>query len=156
MFKNCTCIEDVKRTFRELAKKLHPDNGGDVAQFQKMKIEYEKAFNRFKNIHKAANGEYYKKETKEAAADFADVIEKVINLDGINIEVCGSWVWVTGKKTKEHKEAIKAAGYHWSQNKKAWYYHEGVYKKWHGKKQFSMAEIRAKYGSQNVKEDSVA
>ena len=51
MFRDCNCLEDVKARFREYAKKLHPDNGGDVQAFQRMKAEYEQAFNRWKNTH---------------------------------------------------------------------------------------------------------
>ena len=156
MFRDCKCIEDVKKLFRELAKKLHPDNGGDVKAFQKMKLEYEQAFNRFKNIHRNHEGGYYEKETTETAQEFADIIEKVINLDGIAVEICGDWVWITGHKTKDHKEIFKRCGFRWSQNKQAWYYHEGTYRRWHGRKSYTMDDIRTVYGSRKVKEEEAA
>ena len=151
MFKDCKCLEDVKKRFRELAKKLHPDNGGSAEAFKAMKQEYEAAYNRYRNTHRSSEGEYYEKETKQTAQEWADIIERIINIKEIQIEICGTWVWVTGD-TKAHKEEIKAAGYRWAQNKQAWYWHDGSYKKWHGKKKFSMDDIRAKYGSQKVKE----
>ena len=49
---------------------------------------------------------------------------------------------------RQHKDALKAAGCRWSNNKKLWYWHhpeEGV--KWR-KRNTTMSEIRMKYGSQ--------
>ena len=40
--------------------------------------------------------------------EFSEVIEKIINLQGIIIEICGSWVWLTGN-TYFHKKEIKEA-----------------------------------------------
>ena len=66
---------------------------------------------------------------------------------GNNHELCGSWVWCSGE-TKKHKEALKGAGFHWSQNKKKWYWHhEEPGRKWR-RGNTSMADIRRKYGSQ--------
>ena len=70
-----------------------------------------------------------------------------MKLDGLEIELCGSWLWIGGN-TKEHKDALKAARCRWSSNKKLWYWHhseEG--RKWHRGKA-TMNQIRSKYGSQ--------
>ena len=48
-FMGCETIEDVKARFKELAKRLHPDNGGNAEEFKKMMSEYTIAFNRYKN-----------------------------------------------------------------------------------------------------------
>jgi DnaJ-domain-containing protein 1 len=56
-----------------------------------------------------------------------DAINAVIGLEGISIAICGAWVWLSGN-TKEHKEAIKAAGYRWNNRKAAWYFSPAVHR----------------------------
>ena len=74
------------------------------------------------------------------------IIAALLKLDGLEIELCGRWLWIGGN-TKEHKEALKAAGCRWSSTKKLWSWHfaeEG--QRWH-KGTKTMTEIRSKYGS---------
>ena len=75
---------------------------------------------------------------------------KLIIIPGLDIELCGSWLWIGGN-TREHKEELKALSCRWSKNKKLWYWHhaeEG--RKWR-RGTYSMNEIRTKYGSQTFK-----
>ena len=144
-FTNCKTAEDLKKEYRRLAKQLHPDCGGNETEFKTMQAEFEKAFERLKNIHVNAAGETYTKETTETATEFMELINKLLKLDGVNIELCGAWIWLTGN-TKEHKETIKAYGFSWSKNKSAWYYHRDPYRK-KSKKTVSLNDIRAMYGS---------
>ena len=58
-FSNCATSEQVKIRFKELAKKLHPDCGGDAQEFKAMMQEYKIAFDRYKNIHESADGSTY-------------------------------------------------------------------------------------------------
>ena len=121
-FTDCKTAEDVKKAFRKWALKLHPDNnqGRDTTEdFQEMQAEFEAAFDRLKNVHVNKDGETYEKETTETAGEFMDLIIKLLNLDGVNVELCGSWIWLTGN-TKEHRDAIKALHFKWSSNKAAW------------------------------------
>lgn len=149
-FTSCRTIEDVKKLYRELAKKLHPDCGGNADEFKAMQAEYSIAFEKYKNIHVNAQGETYTK-TAEAAADdcsaeeYADIIDKVIHFEGVNVEVIGSWVWLTGA-TMIYKDEIKAAGFWWSKTKKAWYYN-GSTRKTRRRGRYSMEGLRAKWGS---------
>lgn len=144
-FTNCKTAEDLKKEYRRLAKQLHPDCGGNETEFKTMQATFEKAFERLKNIHVNAAGETYTKETTETAGEFMDLINKLLKLDGVNIELCGAWIWLTGN-TKEHKETIKAYGFSWSKNKNAWYYHREPYHK-KSKKAVSLNDIRLMYGS---------
>ena len=113
-------LEDLKKQYKRLAMKHHPDRGGSTEAMQQINAEYETLFSRLKDIHKTAEGETYTAKTAstETAAEFMDIIEKLIHMDGIIIEVCGSWVWVTGN-TREHKEELKALSFRWSSNKSA-------------------------------------
>ena len=149
-FNKCKSIEDVKETFRKLAKQLHPDNGGNAEEFKAMKAEYESAFNRLKNVHRTQEGKTYesKQESTETPEMFAAIIEKLLKMDGVKIEIIGSWIWLTGN-TMAYKEEIKALHFFWSSTKKAWYY-TGEEKKSRRKGHYSMDGLRNKWGSQTV------
>ena len=71
-----------------------------------------------------------------------------MNMSGVELELCGSWLWATGN-TYPYKDALKSAGYHWSKNKQAWYWHEAGYAK-HGKKSFTLDQIRDMHGSEKI------
>ena len=101
-FHDCHTAEDVKHQFRENAKKYHPDLGGDPEDFKAMYIEFEKLWSRYKNIHRNAEGETYERETDETPEEFANIINALVQLKGVEVELCGSWIWVSGN-TKEYK-----------------------------------------------------
>ena len=149
-FKNPETLEDLKKQYKRLALKHHPDLGGNTQDMQEINNEYDKLFEILKNTHKSAAGKVYtaKESTTETPSEFKDIINKLINLAGIDIEICGSWLWLTGN-TKEHKEILKALKFRWSKSKKAWYYHTDSYKK-RNRKVFTLDEIRDLYGSEKI------
>lgn len=133
---NSEAKKALRKEYKQKAAQLHPDHGGDADQMAKLNEEYQ---------------------TKEALLDIDDdlreAIEKIITLPGINIEVCGSWVWVSGD-TKTNKDTIKAAGYRWAHKKMMWYYRkEDDAQPWHRRKGAykDMSYIREKYGSDEIK-----
>lgn len=144
-FTNCKTAEEVKQEFKKLAKQLHPDCGGDAEEFKRMKAEFEQAFERLKKIHVNSEGKTYTKETDEAPQEFMDIIEKLLRFEGCTIELCGSWLWVSGN-TKAYKDELKAMHFNWSKGKAAWYFHRDPYIKRH-KGSVSMDRIREMYGS---------
>lgn len=150
-FKDCTTAEDLKKAYHKAAAKLHPDNGGDAEEFKRMQADYMRMFDRLKGVHKTQDGETYTKETQETAADFMDIIEKVIHFEGVTVEIIGSWVWLTGR-TLDYKEEIKAAGFWWSKSKKAWYYN-GEDHKSKRRGRYSLNGLRSKWGSTTVTDD---
>lgn len=163
-FTECRSIEDVKEAYRRYAKALHPDNGGDAEEFKRMQAAYTAAFNRFKYTHrkedrntagrsKADQGAYHS--TKDTYNDsftaetFAKVIDSIIGLDGVEIEIVGSWIWLSGN-TYPYREQIKAAGFFWSSKHKKWYYSGDTRKsKKHSKLTFD--EVRALHGSHEIR-----
>ena len=40
-FKDCTSLDEVKKLYKELALKHHPDRGGETATMQQINAEYE-------------------------------------------------------------------------------------------------------------------
>lgn len=130
----------VKTAFRKAAQKYHPDKGGSTEMMQAVNAAY------------AELQKHYGETIAEFGADAGyadrlnDAINAIIHLEGLNIEVCGLWVWVSGD-TRTHKDAIKAAGYFWASKKFMWYFRPEEAK---GGRGCSMDEIRGKYGSVTV------
>lgn len=144
-FARIKSLDELKAEYRRLVKLHHPDCGGDPETMKAINNEHDKLFEELKRQHNANADEFH--QTTETAEEFREIIEKLLQLDGLTVELCGSWLWIGGN-TWEHKAALKAAGCRWSSNKKLWYWHhaeEG--RSWHrGKK--TIGEIRSKYGSQ--------
>jgi hypothetical protein len=132
--------EAVKLAYRRACSKYHPDKGGSTEMMQAVNEAYELL--KFFSGHVSHEG---------SQLGYGDAMNAAINvivgLHGLNIEICGSWVWVTGD-TKTHKEAIKTAGFKWASKKCAWYFSPNVTTSSRGK--YSMDTIRSKYGSEHV------
>lgn len=147
-FENCKSLDELKAEFRRLVKRYHPDCGGDAETMKAVNNQYEIAFEQLKKQHnERADAEH---QTTETPDEFRNIILALLNLDGVTVELCGSWLWLSGK-TYDHKDALKALGCRWSSSKKMWYWrHAEDGHKWHrGNK--SLSQIRAKYGSQVFK-----
>ena len=143
--KNCKSLEDLKAEYRRLVKLHHPDLGGDTETMKAINDEHDRVFEILKKQHNASADEYH--QTTETAEEFRTLINELLKLSGIIVELCGNWVWLSGN-TKEHKEALKALGCRWSQNKKMWYWRHPEEGHKHYKGHKDMNSIRAKYGSQ--------
>lgn len=117
----CTTEDQLKKMYFRYAKVLHPDHGGTVADFQRLQSDYEKQFRIIKGVYTNKNGGVYHANTTEKARTFIDIVNRVITLPGLYIEIVGCFVWITGN-TKANRSALKAAGFKYSANKKAWYY----------------------------------
>lgn len=148
-FTNCQTLDDLKKAYKAAAMKNHPDVGGDTATMQQINAEYEARFEELKrqqNTRAAEDTTGKAYATSESAADFIAIINALLKLDGLEVELCGRWLWIGGE-TRKHKEALKAAGCRWSSSKKLWSWHfaeDGA--RWR-KGHYSMAQIRSKYGS---------
>lgn len=146
-FNNCKTIEELKKAYRKQAQANHPDNGGNAEVMKAINAEYEKMFNRLKAAHNQDASTGRTKKMNETAAEYMDIIQKIISFVGIEIEVCGSWVWVSGD-TYRYKAELKAAGFRWASKKKMWYWrNEEDACKSNGKSK-SMEYIRETYGSE--------
>lgn len=151
-FKDVKNLENLRKQYKKLAHKLHPDCGGDTEAFKEMTAEYELLFKKlehdsfytdFEDDSKAEN-KYNAAEDKE----LREALNKIIFMAGIEIEIIGTWIWVSGN-TRPMKDALKAAGYKFAGNKKMWYWHSGEYHKKSHKK-MSINAIRDTFGSVKV------
>jgi hypothetical protein len=69
-------------------------------------------------------------------------------MTGIEIELIGSWIWITGN-TFPVRGMLKNEGYKFSHSKAVWYWHKGEYFKKSGKL-MSMDDMRDAWGSEKV------
>ena len=153
-FSNPRTVEELKRQYRDLTKKHHPDLGGNAEDMKSINNEYDQLFARLKNIHEGADGKSYhsKEENRERPEQFRAIIEQLVRMHGIKIEIIGSWIWVTGD-TLPVKEDLKAMHFRWAKVKRAWYYHEDGYRKISSRK-YSLDEIRSIYGTETVESEA--
>lgn len=150
-FTTCTTLDALKKEYRRLCMIHHPDRGGDAATMAAINNEYDEAFHRLQHQHsttEASGSTESEAEAEEVPEEFRAVISRLVILAGINIEICGSWIWITGN-TYPNREALKAAGCRYSKNKVAWYWHPaGEHSR--SRKQLSLDEIRQLHGSEKI------
>ena len=136
-FSEVTGINEAKKVYKTLAKKLHPDVGGSEEEFKILNSVY----NDF-----IENKIYFSNDFK-IDLDLEKIISQILHYENITIELVGSWIWLSGD-TKEIKDKLKELGFKWASRKKMWYYGE-MKGKSHGEK--SLDEIKDKYGSKVYK-----
>lgn len=142
-FEDCKTIEELKAAYKAAALKNHPDMGGDVAVMQQINADFEKRFAQLKNGAFMAD-----KLDDEVPEYFTEIIQDLVVIPGIEIEIVGKWIWVSGD-TKPVKDQLKALGMRFSGKRKMWYKAPDEQGK-HARSKGSMAEIREKYGSRSV------
>lgn len=153
-FKDINTLEELRKQYKELLKKYHPDNGGDVAIMQEVNAEYDKLFQMLKNKHEndttkeqtSYNQNMYDWENDRA---LREVLAKIIHFSGIEILICGQWIWLDGN-TFSYKKELKEMGFKWASQKKKWYFHTDTFRK-KSRKTLSMEDIQNYYGSTTVK-----
>lgn len=136
-FENIKTVEELKEQYRKLALKHHPDMGGTNEEMAEINNQYDILFKKLKEGN------------QESVIDdgFKEVINKIINLN-VKIEICGSWIWVSGD-TRQYRKDLKAAGLWWASKKKMWYWHTKEDTK-RRKSNMSIEDIRQKYGTKVI------
>jgi len=148
MPETCECL---KKLYRKLAMKHHPDAGGDTETMKAVNAEYEVLFFQLKDVHKNAQGEKYTahKESSEVPEDFIAIINILIRFENVQIEIIGQFIWVSGD-TKPYRDILKEQGFKWHSQKHNWYLAPTWYVKFNRKRKFSMDDIRNMWGTQDV------
>ena len=128
--------EDTKAAYRAACKKYHPDINPVGEEMMKI---INQAFDALKD---------YTGEMRSEQTDYGDLLNDALNaisgLPALVIEICGSWVWVTGE-TREHKDTLKESGFKWAAKKKAWYFRPEDYRS-SSRGSCSMEDIREIHG----------
>lgn len=145
-FKDVTNLFELKKEYKRLVMIYHTDRPtGNLEAIQEINVEYDILFPKMQSkVNEEANFE----KSKEAPDAFKDIINKIINLEGIEIELCGVWIWVSGN-TKQYKDYLNECGFFWAYKKQMWYWRSEEYKS-KNRKNISIDEIREKYGSDKI------
>ena len=169
MFSHCKNLNELKQMYRKLAMKFHPDRGGSDEQMKKVNAAYDLAKERLSRCEAEAFAEKARsyKDYEKEADEFRKALLAVLGLKHLDIEVCGSWIWIRNvafelaKKDSSMKAqcllnnaALKSAGYSFSSKKEMWHWPRTGYSR--SKYRLSMDEIREKYGSEKVQNDTSA
>ncbi len=137
VFEGIEGINEAKKIYKTLAKKLHPDTGGTEEEFKILNAVYTDLIE---------NKIYFSNDSK-IDIELEKIISLILHFENITIELIGSWIWISGD-TKAIKEQLKKIGFKWATKKKMWFYGEmkGI-----NPKEKSLEEIKAKYGSETLK-----
>ena len=161
-FKDINTLEELRRQYRDLLKKYHPDNAtGSTEATQEINVEYDRLFKRLKDRHESNSTDNQNTQQSEYSKNMYDwendkalreVLKKIINFNGIDIEIAGQWIWISGN-TYAYKKELKEIGFKWASQKKQWYWHSEIFRK-KSHKTLSMEDIRNYYGSTKVNTNS--
>lgn len=161
-FKDVNTLEELRRQYRDLLKKYHPDNAnGSTEATQEINAEYDRLFKVLKDRHESKATDNKENNAKtdfnnmkygfSEDAKLREVLQQIITFEGINIEIVGCWIWVDGN-TYDYKDTLKSIGFKWAREKKKWYFHTEAFRK-RSHKKLSMEDIRNYYGSTEVETD---
>jgi curved DNA-binding protein CbpA len=143
-FAGVTTLEELKKQYRKLAMIHHPDRGGDLQAMKDINNEYEFLFKKLPKNDKE----------KFAKVDdgFREIVNALINIDEIELEIMGSWLWVSGQ-TWEHRGILGKDGFkmQFSKNKKSWYWYDGIETGVKMRGRYTKDQIREMHGSEIIK-----
>lgn len=150
MFENVENLEQLKKAYKKAALKAHPDMGGSNEAMKQVNAEYTRVFEILKNQQnkKAETGTGHT--TTETPEEFQAIVNILLSLEGLEVELCGSWLWIAGE-TYTHKAELKKAGCRWSRSKQKWYWRHAEDNCYWSRGKSSMEDIRNTYGSEWLK-----
>lgn len=138
-FKHCKSLDEVKAEYKRCVQRWLPSesNEGDIKKMALVENEYH-------GISQRTKFQDQPEDVKEEYLQFPNKVKKIHEL-GLNQEVCGSWLWVSGN-TIDHKETLKSLGLRYSPNKQRWYYRPKWYRSTNSTP-VDMDFIRKKWGT---------
>ena len=134
-------IHELKKDWKALIVKLHPDAGGSNEDVITLNNEYDKLFGNLK-ANKTKDHKFHSMDD-----NYRQKVEAIIFCKGLIIELVGSWLWVSGD-TLKHSAILRKNGFQWSTSRKMWYYRAGKYRSWHNKNA-TFRDIKNTYGCEN-------
>ncbi|MCM1219838.1 MAG: J domain-containing protein [Lachnospiraceae bacterium] len=153
-FKGTDSLNDLRKRYRKLVVKHHPDNGGSEDAIKEINAEYDILFKRMKEDYEHADT-YHSATDKQKQqydwqkdAQIREVIMQLSRFKDITVEIIGVWIWVSN--CYEYRKELKELGFRFARQKQMWYLHFDDYHKF-SSRPASMNYIRAKYGSVEVK-----
>lgn len=156
-FNGINTLEELRRTYRTLAVKYHPDNGGSENAIKEINAEYGILFKRMKSSfehqdsYKNATDKQKQPYDWEKDEQIRNIIIQLSAFKDITVEIIGVWIWVSN--CYEYRKELKELGFRWARQKQMWYLHFDDFHK-SNSKSVPMSHIRQKYGSVEIKFES--
>lgn len=139
-------INEVKKAYRIASKKYHPDRNPAGGEMMKLiNVAYDSLKKLLENTQ-FINNKNHDSNVADYGEEINTAINAVIHLSGIIVEICGSWVYLSGE-TKPHKDIIKKAGFKWASKKQEWFYRPANKAGYRKKSTWSKEKIRDTFGS---------
>lgn len=146
-------VNTLRTAYKKLLIKYHPDNNIEdtTVQMQEINSEYDKLFQRLKDSYERSETYTEQSDRQKQAYDWEKdkqiraIIVALSKFEGLEIELCGTWIYVRGN-TYPYRKELKALGLTFNKHKQCWIIHFDDYYKFH-KNPVSMSYIRDKYGS---------
>lgn len=146
-FSKVDTVEGLKKQYRNLAKKYHPDHGGDENTFKEIQNEFESILESFMFSSFSSYEEKYGKEANGNMFVFADILKEIISFN-MKIEIIGYWIYCFN--SFEYKDVLKQKGFWFSKKHKAWVYSGG--KKIKRATKHTIDSIKNHYGFTAIRE----
>jgi hypothetical protein len=142
-------VDELKQAYRTCCKKYHPDLNPDGLAMMQMVNEAYQMLN--DNM-----GEWGEKTLDQKDVNITEellaALKKIRSWPGLKLEVCGTWLWVSGL-TYNYKNELKENHFKWSKNKQMWYFHPEGYRKL-SRRSWDMESIRQRFGSKSVESEN--
>lgn len=112
-FTGANSAEDLKAMYHAWCKELHPDNGGNAAEFIAMRKEFKRLWAILQDVHRTKEGKRYESDAskrKYASADeYMDFVDWLISSLKVTVEINGDWyrIWGITQADKERQKALK-------------------------------------------------
>lgn len=148
-FAGVETVEELRKRYKELLKKHHPDNGGNEETMKEINAKYDRLSAQMSRENKA-DGKSTTYDNKAEDKAFREVLNQIIRYN-MEIELIGRWIWCFN--CYAYKDRLKELGFRYAPKKRAWTWHFGEFSRYH-KGETSIDDIRAKYGSQKVTRQS--
>lgn len=154
-FANCTTVEAIKKLYRTLAMRWHPDRpGGDLETMQIINAQYHQALKAADGTQTKGDDDKYRTYTyneeteEELIAKIKETIATgILNSETVDLYLVGVWLWAQGD-TRPVKEELKSLGFRWHKQRSCWYWHNQPYRSF--KSNSSTSSIFNKYGAAKV------
>ena len=104
-FEGCTTLDALKARYRIMAKALHPDLHPELGDepMKALNAQFDELSAKLSRVSADGRTEATAEQARSAAsmaAAYRDAVYKIIHLDGIEVELCGAWLWVSGDTFK--------------------------------------------------------
>lgn len=161
-FSNCKTTDEARKRYFQLSKIYHSDvDGGDKETMQAINDQYTAFVGKSRAAADAPQGlpegilclpASLPEHPSGSEEEFIKLIGVLVKLPGIDVELCGCWVWVSGN-TKAVKDQLKEAGCKFAAKKAMWYWAPAESRGKRRRGSVEMSAIRAKYGSRRITSD---